>query len=291
MLEKEREKMKYCPNCGKPVDDAHPFCSSCGYKFPTFDAAPVNNSYAYQTPPEFIQVPDKTKGSKRALIIALAAAAVLVILAALFFVTNIFGNHVMIATEVRHYNDGELYLKVERKFDGSDMTEETQYYYDGKDVTFKRIGTYEYDGKHNRTGFTIETVSYDEYGKVEETDKYEYDIKSYKKDGLWHYDVYGSYGNLLDTDVYDKHREVIQNIDDDGSISYEAKYEYDIFGRLISLKDIRHDSDDSVWYEMKFTHDDGKMIATYSDAYDWDERTDYYENYEAVYEWSFYYFW
>ena len=54
-------QMKFCPNCGKQTDDAHPFCSSCGYRFSA--AAPSNNAYAYQTPPttEYAQAPVKSK--------------------------------------------------------------------------------------------------------------------------------------------------------------------------------------------------------------------------------------
>ena len=54
-------QMKFCPNCGKQTDDAHPFCSSCGYRFSA--AAPTNNAYAYQTPPttEYAQAPVKSK--------------------------------------------------------------------------------------------------------------------------------------------------------------------------------------------------------------------------------------
>ena len=119
--------MKFCPNCGKQSDDIHPFCSGCGYKFPA--AVPSNNAYAYQTPPT--QPPVKTKKSKTPLIIIIAVIAVLAIAAALFLVTNIFGNHVIQATEVRIYNDGELSYKYEREFDSNgDMTEEVIYYYD-----------------------------------------------------------------------------------------------------------------------------------------------------------------
>ncbi len=63
--------------------------------------------------------------------IIIAAAAALVIAAVLFFVTNIFGNHVMQATEVCIYNDGEVSFKYEREFDSNgNRTEQTIYAYD-----------------------------------------------------------------------------------------------------------------------------------------------------------------
>ena len=282
--------MKFCPNCGKQTDDIHPFCSGCGYKFPA--AAPSNNAYAYQTPPT--QPPVKTKKSKTPLIIIIAVIAVLAIAAALFFVTNIFGNHVIQATEVRIYNDGELSLKSEREFDSNgDMTEQVNYYYDEYgDVYRKDVYTYEYDGKHNRTGYTIKSVRYDEYGDVEDTYEHEYNIEAYKEDGLWYYEVYDEDGDLSWTEVYDKHRELVQELDEDGNITYKSEYKYDIFGRLISIKDKYYeDNICTEWTEREFEHDGGEMIDTYSDASDWDEDSSYYKGYEAVYEWHFYYFW
>ena len=282
--------MKFCPNCGKQTDDIHPFCSGCGYKFPA--AAPSNNAYAYQTPPT--QPPVKTKKSKTPLIIIIAVIAVLAIAAALFFVTNIFGNHVIQATEVRIYNDGELSLKSEREFDSNgDMTEQVNYYYDEYgDVYRKDVYTYEYDGKHNRTGYTIKSVRYDEYGDVEDTYEHEYNIEAYKEDGLWYYEVYDEHGDLIRTEVYDKHRELVQELDEDGNITYKSEYKYDIFGRLISIKDKYYeDNICTEWTEREFEHDGGEMIDTYSDASDWDEDSSYYKGYEAVYEWHFYYFW
>ena len=282
--------MKFCPNCGKQTDDIHPFCSGCGYKFPA--AAPSNNSYAYQTPPT--QPPVKTKKSKTPLIIIIAVIAVLAIAAALFFVTNIFGNHVIQATEVRIYNDGELSLKSEREFDSNgDMTEQVNYYYDEYgDVYRKDVYTYEYDGKHNRTGYTIKSVRYDEYGDVEDTYEHEYNIEAYKENGLWYYEVYDEDGDLSWTEVYDKHRELVQELDEDGNITYKSEYKYDIFGRLISIKDKYYeDNICTEWTEREFEHDGGEMIDTYSDASDWDEDSSYYKGYEAVYEWHFYYFW
>lgn len=282
--------MKFCPNCGKQTDDIHPFCSGCGYKFPA--AAPSNNAYAYQTPPT--QPPVKTKKSKTPLIIIIAVIAVLAIAAALFFVTNIFGNHVIQATEVRIYNDGELSLKSEREFDSNgDMTEQVNYYYDEYgDVYRKDVYTYEYDGKHNRTGYTIKSVRYDEYGDVEDTYEHEYNIEAYKENGLWYYEVYDEDGDLSWTEVYDKHRELVQELDEDGNITYKSEYKYDIFGRLISIKDKYYeDNICTEWTEREFEHDGGEMIDTYSDASDWDEDSSYYKGYEAVYEWHFYYFW
>ena len=282
--------MKFCPNCCKQTDDIHPFCSGCGYKFPA--AAPSNNAYAYQTPPT--QPPVKTKKSKAPLIIIIALIAVLAIAAALFFVTNIFGNHVIQATEVRIYNDGELSLKSEREFDSNgDMTEQVNYYYDEYgDVYRKDVYTYEYDGKHNRTGYTIKSVRYDEYGDVEDTYEHEYNIEAYKENGLWYYEVYDEDGDLSWTEVYDKHRELVQELDEDGNITYKSEYKYDIFGRLISIKDKYYeDNICTEWTEREFEHDGGEMIDTYSDASDWDEDSSYYKGYEAVYEWHFYYFW
>lgn len=282
--------MKFCPNCGKQTDDIHPFCSGCGYKFPA--AAPSNNAYAYQTPPT--QPPVKTKKSKTPLIIIIAVIAVLAIAAALFFVTNIFGNHVIQATEVRIYNDGELSLKSEREFDSNgDMTEQVNYYYDEYgDVYRKDVYTYEYDGKHNRTGYTIKSVRYDEYGDVEDTYEHEYNIEAYKENGLWYYEVYDEDGDLSWTEVYDKHRELVQELDEDGNITYKSEYKYDIFGRLISIKDKYYeDNICTEWTEREFEHDGGEMIDTYSDASDWDEDSSFYKGYEAVYEWHFYYFW
>ena len=282
--------MKFCPNCGKQTDDIHPFCSGCGYKFPA--AAPSNNAYAYQTPPT--QPPVKTKKSKTPLIIIIAVIAVLAIAAALFFVTNIFGNHLMLATEFRRYNDGELSFKSEREFNSNgDITELVEYYYDEYgDVYRKSVSTYEYDGKHNRTGYTIKTVRYDEYGDVEDTYEYEYNIEAYKEDGLWYYEVYDEDGDLCWTEVYDKHRELVQELDEDGNITYKSEYKYDIFGRLISIKDKYYeDNICTEWTEREFEHDGGEMIDTYSDASDWDEDSSYYKGYEAVYEWHFYYFW
>lgn len=280
-------QMKFCPNCGKQTDDSHPFCSGCGYKFPA--AAPTNSAYAYQTPPT--QPPVKTKKSKTPLIIIIAVIAVLAIAAVLFFVTNIFGNHVMLATEVRIYNDGELSLKCEREFNSNgDMTEEVKYYYDEYgDLYGKAVYTYEYDGKHNRTEFTLKYVDYDEYGDVEDSYEDKYNIESHKEDGLWYYEVYDEYGHLLSTEVYDKHRELVQKLDEDGNITYKAEYKYDIFGRLISVKD--EDYEDNIWTEQEFEHDGGEMIGTYSDASDWDEYSSFYKGNEAVYEWHFYYFW
>lgn len=283
-------QMKFCPNCGKQTDDIHPFCSGCGYKFPA--AAPSNNAYAYQTPPT--QPPVKTKKSKTPLIIIIAVIAVLAIAAALFFVTNIFGNHVIQATEVRIYNDGELSLKSEREFDSNgDMTEQVNYYYDEYgDVYRKDVYTYEYDGKHNRTGYTIKSVRYDEYGDVEDTYEHEYNIEAYKENGLWYYEVYDEDGDLSWTEVYDKHRELVQELDEDGNITYKSEYKYDIFGRLISIKDKYYeDNICTEWTEREFEHDGGEMIDTYSDASDWDEDSSFYKGYEAVYEWHFYYFW
>lgn len=279
--------MKYCPNCGKQTDDAHPFCSGCGYKFPA--AAPINNAYAYQTPPT--QPPVKTKKNKTPLIIVIAVVAVLAIAAALFFVTNIFGNHVMQVTEIRIYNDGELSVKREREFDSNgDMTEEINYYYDEYgDVYHKIVVNYEYDGKHNWTGYNVKSIYYDEYGDVEDTYEDEYNIESHKEDGLWYYELYDEDGTLLSTDVYDKHRELVQRLDEDGNVTCESEYEYDIFGRLISVRDESYDVD--AWYEIEYEYDGNEMIRTYSDAHDWDYMTDFYENYEAVYEWHFYYFW
>ncbi|MDY2909952.1 MAG: zinc ribbon domain-containing protein [Oscillospiraceae bacterium] len=282
--------MKFCPNCGKKADDIHPFCSGCGYKFPA--AAPSNNAYAYQTPPT--QPPVKTKKSKTPLIIIIAVIAVLAIAAVLFFVTNIFGNHVIQATEFRRYYDGELLLKREREFDSNgDMTEQVNYYYDEYgDVWLKDVVTYEYDGKHNRTGYTIKSVRYDEYGDVEDTYEHEYNIEAYKENGLWYYEVYDEDGDLSWTEVYDKHRELVQELDEDGNITYKSEYKYDIFGRLISIKDKYYeDNICTEWTEREFEHDGGEMIDTYSDASDWDEDSSYYKGYEAVYEWHFYYFW
>lgn len=283
--------MKFCPNCGKKADDIHPFCSGCGYKFPA--AAPSNNSYAYQTPPT--QPPVKTKKSKTPLIIIIAVIAVLAIAAVLFFVTNIFGNHVMLATEERRYLDGELWLKCEREFDSNgDMTEEVIYFYDEYgDVYCKDIYTYEYDGKHNRTGYTNKSVYYDEYGDVEDTYEYEYNIEAYKEDGLWYYEVYDEDGDLSWTEVYDKHGQLVQRLDEDGNITFKNEYKYDIFGRLISLKAKSYeDNICTEWYEQEFEYDGGEMICTFSDASsDWDEDSSFYNGFEAVYEWHFYYFW
>ena len=283
--------MKFCPNCGKKADDIHPFCSGCGYKFPA--AAPSNNAYAYQTPPT--QPPVKTKKSKTPLIIIIAVIAVLAIAAALFFVTNIFGNHVMLATEERRYLDGELWLKCEREFDSNgDMTEEVIYFYDEYgDVYCKDIYTYEYDGKHNRTGYTNKSVYYDEYGDVEDTYEYEYNIEAYKEDGLWYYEVYDEDGDLSWTEVYDKHGQLVQRLDEDGNITFKNEYKYDIFGRLISLKAKSYeDNICTEWYEQEFEYDGGEMICTFSDASsDWDEDSSFYNGFEAVYEWHFYYFW
>ena len=282
--------MKFCPNCGKQTDDIHPFCSGCGYKFPA--AAPSNNAYAYQTPPT--QPPVKTKKSKTPLIIIIAVIAVLAIAAALFFVTNIFGNHVIQATEVRRYHDGELSFKSEREFDSNgDMTEQVNYYYDEYgDVWRKDVYTYEYDGKHNRTGYTIKSVRYDEYGDVEDTYEHEYNIEAYKEDGLWYYEVYDEDGDLSWTEVYDKHRELVQELDEDGNITYKSEYKYDIFGRAISVKEKYYeDNKCTYWYENEFEYDGGEMILTCSDASDWDENSSYYKGYEIVYEWHFYYFW
>ena len=282
--------MKFCPNCGKKADDIHPFCSGCGYKFPA--AAPSYDAYAYQTPPT--QPPVKTKKSKTPLIIIIAVIAVLAIAAVLFFVTNIFGNHVMLATEFRRYNDGELLLKREREFDiNGDMTEQVIYSYDEYgDVDFKHVYTYEYDGKHNRTGYTIKNVYYDEYGDVEDSDEYEYSIEAYKEDGLWYYEVYDGNGDLIRTEVYDKHGELVQELDEDGNIYYKAECKYDIFGRLISLKEKNYeDNICTEWYEFEFEYDGGEMIGTFSDADDWDENSSAYKGFEFVYEWHFYYFW
>ena len=282
--------MKFCPNCGKQTDDIHPFCSGCGYKFPA--AAPSNNAYAYQTPPT--QPPVKTKKSKTPLIIIIAVIAVLAIAAALFFVTNIFGNHVMLATELRRYNDGELLLKREREFDiNGDMTEQVIYSYDEYgDVDFKHVYTYEYDGKHDRTGYTYKYVHYDEYGDVEDTYEDKYNIEAYKEDGLWYYEVYDEHGDLIRTEVYDKHGELVQQLDEDGNIYYKAECKYDIFGRLISLKEKSYEDNICTdWYEYEFEYDGGEMIGTFSDASDWDEDSSYYKGYEVVFEWHFYYFW
>ena len=283
--------MKFCPNCGKKADDIHPFCSGCGYKFPA--AAPSNNAYAYQTPPT--QPPVKAKKSKTPLIIIIAVIAVLAIAAVLFFVTNIFGNHVMLATEERRYLDGELWLKCEREFDSNgDMTEEVIYFYDEYgDVYCKDIYTYEYDGKHNRTGYTNKSVYYDEYGDVEDTYEYEYNIEAYKEDGLWYYEVYDEDGDLSWTEVYDKHGQLVQRLDEDGNITFKNEYKYDIFGRLISLKAKSYeDNICTEWYEQEFEYDGGEMICTFSDASsDWDEDSSFYNGFEAVYEWHFYYFW
>ena len=282
--------MKFCPNCGKQTDDIHPFCSGCGYKFPA--AAPSNNAYAYQTPPT--QPPVKPKKSKTPLIIIIAVIAVLAIAAVLFFVTNIFGNHVMLATEVRIYDDGELRVKCEREFDSNgDMTEEVNYYYDEDgDVFFKAVYTYEYDGKHNRTGYTRKHVYYDEYGDVEHTYESEYNIGALEVDGLLNYEVYDEDGELIRTEVYDKHRELVQRLDEDGNITYEAEYKYDKFGRPISLKEKYYeDNICTEWYEQEFEYDGGEMIGTYSDASDWDENSSFYKGRELVYEWHFYYFW
>ena len=282
--------MKFCPNCGKQTDDIHPFCSGCGYKFPA--AAPSNNAYAYQTPPT--QPPVKAKKSKTPLIIIIAVIAVLAIAAVLFFVTNIFGNHVMLATEERRYLDGELWLKCEREFDSNgDMTEEVIYFYDEYgDVYCKDIYTYEYDGKHNRTGYTIKSVRYDEYGDVEDTYEYEYNIEAYKEDGLWYYEVYDEDGDLSWTEVYDKHGQLVQRLDEDGNITFKNEYKYDIFGRLISLKAKNYeDNICTEWYELEFEYDGGEMIGTFSDADYWDENSSAYKGFEFVYEWHFYYFW
>ena len=282
--------MKFCPNCGKQTDDIHPFCSGCGYKFPA--AAPSYDAYAYQTPPT--QPPVKTKKSKTPLIIIIAVIAVLAIAAALFFVTNIFGNHVMLATEFCGYNDGELSVKQEREFNSNgDITERVIYYYDEYgDVYRKSVYTYEYDGKHNWTGYTYKSVYYDEYGDVEDTYEDKYNIEAYKEDGLWYYEVYAGNGHLLSTEVYDKHGELVQELDKDGNITYKAENKYDIFGRLISQKvKFYEDNICTEWTEEEFEHDGGEMIGTYSDASDWDEDSSYYKGYEAVYEWHFYYFW
>ena len=284
-------QMKFCPNCGKKADDIHPFCSGCGYKFPA--AAPSNNAYAYQTPPT--QPPVKTKKSKTPLIIIIAVIAVLAIAAALFFVTNIFGNHVILATEFCEYNDGELSLKCEREFDSNgDMTEQVNYYYDEYgDVDFKEVRTYEYDGKHNRTGYTCKAVAYDQYGDVAATYEYERNIEAYKEDGLWYYEVYDEDGDLSWTEVYDKHGQLVQRLDEDGNITFKNEYKYDIFGRLISLKAKSYeDNICTEWYEQEFEYDGGEMICTFSDASsDWDEDSSFYNGFEAVYEWHFYYFW
>ena len=282
--------MKFCPNCGKQADDIHPFCSGCGYKFPA--AAPSNNAYAYQTPPT--QPPVKTKKSKTPLIIIIAVIAVLAIAAVLFFVTNIFGNHVILATEFRSYNDGELSVKCEREFDSNgDMTEEVKYYYNQYGNFWREdVYTYEYDGKHNRTGYTCKHVFYDEYGDVEYTYEREYNIVAIEVDGLLNYDVSYGYGGLIRTEVYDKHGELVQELDEDGNITYEAEYKYDKFGRPISLKEKYYeDNICTEWYEQEFEYDGGEMIGTISDASDWDENSSFYKGREIVYEWHFYYFW
>lgn len=282
-------QMKFCPNCGKQTNDIHPFCSGCGYKFPA--AAPSNNAYAYQTPPT--QPPVKTKKSKAPLIIIIALIAVLAIAAALFFVTNIFGNHLILATEFRRYNDGELSFKSEREFNSNgDITELVEYYYDEYgDVYRKSVSTYEYDGKHNRTGYTNKSVYYDEYGDVDYTYEHKYNIEAYKEDGLWYYEVYDGNGHLSRTEVYDKH-ELVQELDEDGNITYKAEYKYDIFGRLISLKEKYYEDNICTdWYEYEFEYDGGEMIGTFSDADDWDEYSSIYKDNEFVYEWHFYYFW
>ena len=173
------------------------------------------------------------------------------------------------------------------------MTEEVTYFYDEYgDVDFKHVYTYEYDGKHNRTGYTYKYVHYDEYGDVEDTYEDKYNIEAYKEDGLWYYEVYDEDGDLIRTEVYDKHGELVQELDEDGNIYYKAECKYDIFGRLISLKEKYYEDNICTdWYEYEFEYDGGEMIGTYSDASDWDEDSSYYKGNEAVYEWHFYYFW
>lgn len=277
--------MKFCPNCGKQTDDAHPFCSGCGYKFPA--AAPTNSAYAYQTPPT--RPPVKTKKSKTPLIIVIAVVAVLAIAAALFFVTNIFGNHVMQVTEGRIYSDGVVSMKIEREFDSNgDWTKKTEYHYNDDGTLYaKRVFTYEYDGKHNMTAFTSKTTYSDGNSNEGETYKTSYEVKAYKEDGLWYYELYDEDGTLLATDVYDKHRELIQELED-GEIESETEYEYDFFGRILSE---RTTYESGYWYEITYEYDGNEMIGKYSDASDWDEDTGFYESYEEVYEWHFYYFW
>ena len=200
----------------------------------------------------------------------------------------------MLATEFRRYNDGELLLKREREFDSNgDMTEQVIYSYDEYgDVDFKEVRTYEYDGKHNRTGYTNKSVYYDEYGDVDYTYEHKYNIEAYKEDGLWYYEVYDGNGHLSRTEVYDKHGELVQQLDEDGNIYYKAECKYDIFGRLISLKEKYYeDNICTEWYEYEFEYDGGEMIGTFSDASDWDEYSSIYKDNEFVYEWHFYYFW
>ncbi len=285
--------MKFCPNCGTQTDDSHPFCSKCGYKFAPVQQNP--NAFAYQTPPVQTnpQMPIKKKKSKAPLIIAIVAVVVLAVLAALFFFTNVFGNHVVQLAKCKHIQFGEVRKTVEREYDGNgDMISQIicNYYFDTGDLDCKFVITYEYDGKHNLIGYTEKVTSYDDSGKAGETDVRKYDVEGYKEDGFWYYDVYDEYHNFMRTDVYDKHRNLIRQLDKDGYISYEAEYEYDFYGRILSLEETWYYEDsDSESNTIEFEYDGDKMIGTLTSDYDGNAIPA--EYLEFVFDWNFYYFW
>ena len=289
--------MKFCPNCGTQTDDSHPFCSKCGYKFAPVQQNP--NAFAYQTPPVQTnpQMPIKKKKSKAPLIIAIVAVVVLAVLAALFFFTNVFGNHVVQVKCITCYLHGERTYEIKCEFDrNGDMVKKTdsRYTHAGKHkyIYLKFIWNYEYDGKHNMTGCALTMISYDDLGQPGPPSTWEYDVEGYKEDGLWYYDRYDKDHNYGGTWVYDKHRMLIQEFDEDGQMTYEAEYKYDFLGKIVSLNEISYPENPAPQtMTMEFEYDGDKMTGTYTDASNWDEYEESYENSEVVYDWNFYYFW
>ena len=71
-------------------------------------------------------MPIKNKKSKAPLIIAIVAVVVLAVLAALFFFTNVFGNHVVQVKCITCYLHGERTYEIKCEFDrNGDMVKKT----------------------------------------------------------------------------------------------------------------------------------------------------------------------
>ena len=75
--------MPFCTNCGK--ESKGPFCTNCGVRIPVKEAAPIQPLSVTEESPLFVQT---GKPKKNNLWVLLALAAVLVCVAAVFFIKN-----------------------------------------------------------------------------------------------------------------------------------------------------------------------------------------------------------
>ena len=283
--------MQFCTKCGSKCSEEDEFCSVCGSALKSHDvftAAPEQ----YEEP--VLSASRPKKKSKTALILILCAVVLLAALAAVFFFTNIFGNHRFNITSRVLYDDNELYSQIDMQYDkNGDMIKRVCTYYSDGVKMDRLIYKYEYSGKHELSGITNTFISYDENGEEVWRDTDDMSVVSEKNGDCWYCDMYYSDGDFYRTSVWDKSGFEIKELDEDGNVLWVDDMVYDFFGKPTSVTEIQYDEAGEIelQYELSYDYSGDECILSVVDASDWDDNTDYYENYEQHIKWETSYFW